>query len=60
MGTDTTAVKKKTKEKDERNPMNMTTTVGKQIFVGTYRLFTHLISMKTTVGKHLLGNGERW
>jgi len=30
------------------------------MFVGTYRIFTHPMSMITTVGKHLLGNGDRW
>jgi len=33
---------------------------GGKMFVGTYGLFVHPISMITTVGKHLLGNGERW
>jgi len=45
----------------------MTTTEGKhrfgketggKMFVGTYRLFAHPMSI-TTVGKHLLGNGDR-
>jgi len=29
------------------------------MFVGTYGLFAHPMSMITTVGKHLLGNGDR-
>jgi len=33
--------------------------VGK-IFVGTYRLFAHPMSMITAVGKHILGNKDRW
>jgi len=33
---------------------------GGKMFVGTYRLFAHPMSMITTVGKHLLGNGDRW
>jgi len=30
------------------------------MFVGTYRLFAHPMSIITTVGKPLLGNGDRW
>jgi len=33
---------------------------GGKMFFGTYRIFTHPTSMITTVGKHLLGNGDRW
>jgi len=34
---------------------------GGEMFVGTYRLLAHPMSMITTVGKHvLLGNGDRW
>jgi len=33
---------------------------GCKMFVGTYRLFAHPIGMITTVGKHLLGNEDRW
>jgi len=49
--------------------MNMTTAVGKhrfgketsgKMFVGTYRLFAHPMSMMATVKEHLLGNGDRW
>jgi len=29
------------------------------MFVGTYGLFAHPMNMITTVGKHLLGNGDR-
>jgi len=67
MGADTTAFKK-----DERNPMNTTTTVGYgntgleketggKMFVGTYGRVVHPMSMITAVGKHLpvLGNGDR-
>jgi len=27
------------------------------MFAGTYRLFAHVMSMITTIGKHLLENG---
>jgi len=49
--------------------MNMTTIVGThrfgkedwgKMFVETYGLFAHSMSMITTVGKHLLGNGDEW
>jgi len=30
------------------------------MFVGNHRLFAHPISMITTVGKRLLGDGDRW
>jgi len=30
------------------------------MFLGTYGLFAHPISMITTVGKHLDENGHRW
>jgi len=52
---------------DERNPMNMTPKVGKhrfgkkicgKMFVGTYRLSAHPMSMISTVGQHLLGDGD--
>jgi len=33
---------------------------GSKMFVGTYKLFAHPISMITTAGKHLLGNRDRW
>jgi len=33
---------------------------GGKMFVGTYRLFAHPMSLIATVGKHLLGNGDRW
>jgi len=33
---------------------------GGIMFVGTYRLFGHPMSMITTVGKHRFGNGDRW
>jgi len=33
---------------------------GGKMFVGTYRLSAHPMSTITTVGKHLLGNAERW
>jgi len=55
-------------KKDERNSINMTTTVGKhglkketagKMFVGAYRLFAHPMNMITTVGKYLLGNKDR-
>jgi len=34
--------------------------IGGKMFVGTYRSFAHPMSMRTTVGKHLLGNRNRW
>jgi len=46
-------------KKDKRNPMNMTTAVGKhgfrkgegdEMFVGTYLLYAHPMSMITAVG----------
>jgi len=33
---------------------------GGKMFFGTYRLLAHPMSMITAVGKHLLGNGDRW
>jgi len=33
---------------------------GGKMFIGTYRLSAHPISMITTVGEHLLGNGDMW
>jgi len=33
---------------------------GVKMFVETYRLFAHPISMIITEGKQLLGNGDRW
>jgi len=66
MNADTTAILKK----DEKNPMNMTTTVGKHrigkgdrwknVRWNRYVFFAHPMSMITTVGKDLLGNGDRW
>jgi len=32
---------------------------GGKMFVGTYRLFAYSMSVITTVGKHILGNGDR-
>jgi len=34
--------------------------VGGKMLVRTYGLFAHPMSMITTVGKHLLGNGDSW
>jgi len=33
---------------------------GSKMFVGAYGLFAHLKSMIITVGKHPLGNGDRY
>jgi len=62
LSADTTAILKK----DERNPMNHITKIsvlekesGGKMFVGTYGLFAHSMSMIATVGKHLLGNRVR-
>jgi len=49
--------------------MNMTTRIGNtglgketggKMFVGTYGLFVHPMSMMATVGERLLGNGNTW
>jgi len=70
MGEDTTAIKKR-----RRNPMNgiqrmIETIGGKHRFAKRTQVvkcsleptgfFAHPMSMITTVGKHLLGNGDRW
>jgi len=65
MGADTTAIIKRRKISNEhdnhsRKHTGLEKDTGGKMFVGTYGLFSHQRSMISTVGKHLLGNGDSW
>jgi len=67
MGADTTANKNRRMKYNEHDNHSRKTPVwkrrqaGGKIFVGTYYgLLAHPMSMINTVGKYLLGNGDRW
>jgi len=64
---DTTDNKKRQKKFNERHNddhsrkhTSLETETDGKMLAGTYGLFSHPMSMITTVGKHLLENGDKW
>jgi len=63
MGADTTAIAKRRKKSNEPENQSRkipvwTRSIFAKMFIGIYWLFAHSKSIITTIGKHLLGNGN--